>query len=232
VRLPETEQAAFLNRVTGRDLEAARIIWDFHQLRHTPIPADVIVALGTNDLRVAEFAAELYHAGFGQTLLCTGGIAHQGDLLATPWDRSEAEMYAEVAIECGVPRDAILLETQATNTSENLRFSRAILERIQPKNIVLAVKPFMQRRTWATMAVVWPEMPATVASPDMNLDEYFTAELTAEKIVNIMMGDLQRIWIYGRRGWSAPQIVPDAVRDAYLSLKAAGYTKHLLAEED
>ena len=92
------------------------------------------------------------------------------------------------------------------NTAENIRYTRQLLHErsIRPANIVLAVKPFMQRRTWAAMAVEWPEMPATLASPRMTLDEYFTAELTPAKIVNIMMGDLQRVWVYARRGWSAP----------------------------
>ena len=103
-------------------------------------------------------------------LLCTGGIAHQGDLLATPWPCSEAEMYAAVAVERGVPRDRILLETTATNTAENVpSFSRKLLEAdgMCPRNIVVAVKPFMQRRTWATLAVEWPEIPATYkASPE------------------------------------------------------------------
>jgi uncharacterized SAM-binding protein YcdF (DUF218 family) len=214
-------------------LGAARVIWNYHQLRHRPIPADLIIALGTNDLRVAEFAADLYHRHFGKILVCTGGIAHQNDLLATPWPSTEAEMYAEVAIQRGVPPDHILLETRATNTAENIRFARELLDGrgVHPNNIVLAVKPFMQRRTWATMAVEWPEMPATLASPEMTLDEYFTQELPPAKIVNIMMGDLQRIWIYGRRGWSAPQRLPQEVMVAYESLKAAGFTKHLIAED-
>ena len=110
-------------------LRCARIIWDYHQLRHRTIPADIIVALGTNDLRVAEFAADLYREGFGSTLVCTGGVAHQNDLLATTWDRTEAEMYADVAVRRGVPRDRILLETRATNTAENIRFARALIER-------------------------------------------------------------------------------------------------------
>jgi DUF218 domain-containing protein len=219
--------------MTGDTLEAARLIWDFHQLRHTPIRADVIIALGTNDLRVAEFAAGLYHRGYGKTLVCTGAIAHAGDLLATPWPRTEAEMYAEAAERKGVPRDRILLETHATNTAENIRLTRKLLEAhgIHPSNLVLAVKPFMQRRTWATMAVEWPEMPATLASPEMTLDEYFTEELTSEKIVNIMLGDLQRIWVYGRRGWSAPQRIPDDVLAAFSYLKNAGFDKHLIPEE-
>jgi uncharacterized SAM-binding protein YcdF (DUF218 family) len=221
-------------QVTEAHLSSARIIWQYHQLSHQPIPADAIVALGTHDLRVAEFAAGLYHAGFGKWLLCTGSIAHQGDLLATPWDRTEAEMFAEVARNRNVPSDRILLEKRAANTAENIRFSRALLEQLPspPRNVILAVKPFMQRRTWATMAVEWPEMPATVASPTMTLDEYFTCELSPEKIIHIMMGDLQRIWVYARRGWSAPQRVPDEVVAAYLQLKLAGYTQHLLQEDE
>jgi len=214
-------------------LRLARVIWDFHQLHQEPVPADVIIALGTNDLRVAEFAADLYHRGFGSTLVCTGGVAHQGDLLATPWPKTEAEMYADVVQRRGVPPERIVLEKRATNTAENIRFARDLLvERaIYPRNIVIAVKPFMQRRVWATLAVEWPAMRATLASPNMTLDEYFTDELPAEKIINIMLGDLQRIWIYGRRGWSAPQTIPAEVREAYQGLIALGFTRHLIPED-
>jgi hypothetical protein len=31
----------------------ARVIWDYHQLYQAPVPADVIIALGTKDLPVA-----------------------------------------------------------------------------------------------------------------------------------------------------------------------------------
>ena len=220
-------------QVNESHLSSARIIWQYHQLDHRPIRADAIIALGTNDLRVAEFAAGLYLEGFGKWLVCTGAIAHQGDLLATPWDRTEAEMYAEVAENRGVPRDRILLEKQASNTAENIRFSRELLGKqpVRPGNVILAVKPFMQRRTWATMAVEWPEMPATVASPSMTLEEYFTSALSPEKIIHIMMGDLQRIWIYARRGWSAPQRMPEEVVAAYMHLKQGGFTAHLLPED-
>ncbi len=214
-------------------LRLARIIWDYHWVPQEAAPADVIIALGTNDLRVAEFAADLFLQGYGAILVCTGGVAHQGDLLETSWEKTEAEMYADVAIGRGVPRDRILLETRATNTAENLRFARDLLREheIRPKNILLAVKPFMRRRVWATLPIEWPEMPATLGSPKMTLDEYFTPELGPEKIINIMMGDLQRLWVYARKGWSAPQSLPAEVRDAYLRLAALGFTRHLIAEE-
>ncbi|HXI38865.1 MAG TPA: YdcF family protein [Bryobacteraceae bacterium] len=214
-------------------LRLARIIWDYHCLPQEAVAADIIIALGTNDLRVAEFAAELFLQGYGATLVCTGGVAHQGDLLETSWEKTEAEMYADVAIGGGVARDKILLETRATNTAENIRFARDLLRQheIRPRSVLLAVKPFMRRRVWATLAVEWPEMRATLASPRMTLDEYFTRELAPEKIINIMMGDLQRIWVYARKGWSAPQPLPVEVREAYLKLAALGFTKHLIAEE-
>ena len=214
-------------------LRMARIIWDYYWVQQEAVPADVIIALGTNDLRVAEFAAALFLRGYGATLVCTGGVAHQGDLLETSWEKTEAEMYADVAISRGVPRERILLETRATNTAENIRFARDLLSRreIRPRNIVLAVKPFMRRRVWATLPIEWPEIKATVASPQMTLDQYFTDELGPEKIINIMMGDLQRLWVYARKGWSAPQPLPAEVREAYLRLAALGFTKHLIAEE-
>lgn len=211
-------------------LRCARVIWTYHQLNQKPVPGDVIIALGTNDLRVADFAADLYLRGFGSILLCTGGIAHSDDLLATAWEKTEAEMYADVAVQRGVPRDRILLEKSATNTSENLRFSRQLLAEhgVHPGRIIIVVKPFMQRRAWATYEVVWPEVAATVASPAMTLDEYFTNELTPEKIINIMMGDLQRVWVYAERGWSTPQPLPADVQKAYDTLESKGFTKHLL----
>jgi uncharacterized SAM-binding protein YcdF (DUF218 family) len=218
--------------MTEEALRLARIVWAYHRLDHTPIPADVIVALGTNDLRIADFAADLYQRGYGRKVVCTGGIAHVSDLLATRWDVSEAGMYAAVLRRRGVRKEDILLETRASNTSENFSFTRELLRQagIQPKNILIAVKPFMQRRAWATMAVEWPEMPATVASPELALDEYFTSELTPDRIVNIMVGDLQRLWVYARMGYSAPQRLPDEVKRAYEGLVALGYTEHLIPE--
>jgi DUF218 domain len=137
-------------------LRLARIIWDYHWVQQEAAAADVIIALGTNDLRVAEFAADLFLRGYGATLVSTGGVAHQGDLLETSWEKTEAEMYADVAIGRGVPRERILLETQATNTAENIRFARDLLSRlgIRPRNIVLAVKPFMRRRVWDSRRVL------------------------------------------------------------------------------
>ncbi len=219
--------------VDEETLRLARVIWDYHQLRQELRPADVMIVLGTNDLRVAEFAAGLYRGGYAPVLVCTGGVAHEEDLLATSWAKTEAEMFADVIGRSGVPADAILVEPRATNTAENLRFTRELLRErgIAPRNVLIAVKPFMQRRVHATMAVEWSGMQATLASPSLSLEEYFTAELPAEKVIHILVGDLQRIWAYARRGWSAPQPLPAEVKAAYHELIARGFTQHLIPEE-
>lgn len=207
-------------------------MWDFHHLHHEPQPADVIIALGSHDLRVAAAAADFYHRGYGQRLICTGAIAHQGDMLETPWNCTEAEKYAEVAVARGVPESAILLEPRATNTAENIRFSRAILESSPApvRRVLLVMKPFMQRRAFATHAVEWPEMPVTVGSPALSFEQYCTGEFTPERVTHIMAGDLQRIWIYGRKGYSAPQRIPPHVMNAWERLVEQGFDKHLSRE--
>lgn len=216
-----------------RTLDLARIIWDYHQLPQEPHRADAIIALGTNDLRVAVFAASLYRRGLAPLMVCSGGIAHQGDLLATGWTRPEAEIFADAAIEQGVPAESILLEPRALNTAENIRFTRALLadRGMRPTSLLFVCKPFMQRRVRATLAVEWPEMSASVVSQSMALEEYFTPELPPEKMIPILIGDLQRLWVYARKGWSAPQELPAAVLEAYRELVRHGFTQHLLPGE-
>ena len=130
----------------------------------------------------------------------------------------------------GVPRDHILLEDRATNTGENVAFSRALLaERgIHPRRVIAVQKPYMERRTFATFRRVWPEVEVLVTSPQIPFADYATAEITKEKVIHIMVGDLQRILIYGKNGFQIPQDVPPEVLEAYQELIARGFTGHLI----
>jgi hypothetical protein len=89
----------------------------------------------------------------------------------------------------------------------------------------------MQRRVWAALPLKWPGMAATLSSPPLTLDDYFTPELPPEKVVNIMIGDVQRLWVYPRRDWSVPQPVPPEVKAAFDRLVALGFTRHLISDE-
>jgi uncharacterized SAM-binding protein YcdF (DUF218 family) len=189
--------------------------------------ADAIVALGSHDLRVAERAAELYRDGWAPILVCSGRL---GGLTLGVWDRPEAELFATVAAEQGVPRERILVEDRATNTGENVAFSRTLLARegVVPSRVIAVQKPYMERRTWATFGKVWPEVDVRVTSPQLDFDAYPTDGISREDVIHIMVGDLQRILLYGRKGYQLPQDVPEDVMEAYHGLVGRGYTRRLV----
>lgn len=44
------------------------------------------------------------------------------------FEGSEAEHFAQIAADLGVPESKILVEPQSTNTGENIQFTQALLE--------------------------------------------------------------------------------------------------------
>src|SRR5690349_16917507 len=127
----------------------ARTIWDYHHVGHSLKEADCILVLGSHDLRVAERGARLLLEGWAPWLVLSGGL---GRLTEGLWARSEAEQFAETALNMGVPKEKILIENRSTNTSENIRFSRELLraQQLEPQTIIAVQKPYMERRTLAT----------------------------------------------------------------------------------
>ena len=208
----------------------ARRLWDYHHVGHALCKADCIIALGSHDTRVAERAAEVALAGWAPLLVCSG---HLGSLTSGIWTRSEADVFADVAAGLGVPRERILTESRSTNTGENVDFTRRLLaERGLVPQVAIAVqKPYMERRTLATFRARWPELEVRVTSPQLDFDAYTASGISRDDVVQIMVGDLQRLIVYGRKGWSAPQQIPAEVMAAYEGLVAAGYTKRLVPEE-
>ena len=79
--------------------------------------------------------------------------------------------------------------------------------------------------------MTWPEIPASTASWPGTFDDYCNDMLPPAKITNIMMGDLQRIWVYAARGFSAPQQIPDDVKKAFHRLVELGFTRHLISQD-
>jgi uncharacterized SAM-binding protein YcdF (DUF218 family) len=209
--------------------EDARALWDYHHVHHSVEPAEVIVVLCSHDTRVAERGAELHLQGLAPLIVFSGNV---GALTRGLWDRPEAEVFAEVARKRGVSGDRILIEPRATNTGENVVFTRRLLEErgSLPRTALAVQKPYMERRTLATFASRWPDLDVRVTSPQIDFDDYPTAQITREDVLHIMVGDFQRLLVYAERGWQTRQEVPDEVRRAWERLVAAGYTRHLIAE--
>jgi uncharacterized SAM-binding protein YcdF (DUF218 family) len=206
-------------------------IWNYHHMNHELANADVIVVLCSHDMIVAERGAELFLEGWAPLLVFSGGL---GAITRNLWKDPEANRFARIAMRMGVPEDKILVENRSTNTGENVQFTRDLLAArgLDPSSFILVQKPYMERRTFATFNKVWPGKSVRVTSPQLSLDEYLARyshnSLSADDVISIMVGDLQRIREYPSRGFQIPQHIPTDVWQAYEDLVKAGYDRHLL----
>lgn len=207
----------------------ATLVYDYLRMVGTPFkPADAIFVLCSLDVRVAERGAQLFLSGYGQHLIFSGGV---GKLTAGRFTKPEAEVFADIASQMGVPRDKIVVESRSTNTGENVRFTYDLLrdKGLQPRSLILVQKPYMLRRTYATFKKQWPDAQTefTVTSPLMDFASYPDEDNPKDLVINVMVGDLVRIRDYPARGFQIAQDIPDEVWEANLRLIAAGYDGHL-----
>ncbi|XP_060913082.1 uncharacterized protein SCO4629-like [Labrus mixtus] len=207
--------------------EWARILWDYLCLDQRLEKSDVIIGLGCHDLRVAESSAALFLEGWAPLLLFTGNVGKQ---TAGVWTRPEAEVFLDVALRMGVPRMNILLETEATNTGENIRFSHRVLKErnIPVSNVILVQQPFMERRVYATFMRQWPSqgelINAIVTSPQLSILDYPHPTVgTASDLICYMLGVVERIRDYPSKGFQVEQQLSSSVLSAYNWFLRAGY---------
>lgn len=210
------------------DRADAVVVWEYHQMGHGVAAASVAVGLGSHDLQVAGVAAELYLAGVVPRLLFTGS---NSPTTRVSMPRGEAVHYREYAVELGVPESVVLVEPKATNTGENITFARALLaaEGVEVTSVVLVSKPYEERRAYATARKLWPEVEITCASSPMTFDDYVTSIGDEKKVVDMLVGALQRLMVYPDQGFLIAQAVPDEVYAAFRRLCEAGFTSRLIA---
>lgn len=206
-----------------------QIVWDYHHMHHELKKADAVLVLCSNDTRVAEYAAGLYLQGLAPWLIFSGSFG-AGTIGIFP--KPEAELFADIALNLGVPENAVLVENEAANTGENVSFTKALLEekQIEVNTFILVQKPFMERRTFATFKKIWPEKDFIVTSPPIQWRDYPDTNLSEDHVINAMVGDLQRIRLYPDKGFQIYQEIPEEVWNAYQNLVAAGFDKRLVSE--
>lgn len=215
------------DEVLARDLQDARTIWDYHLMHHQLESVDVGIGLGSHDLGVATFAAKLYHEQLFPRIVFTGASSRT---TAARFPRGEAVHYRDHAIDLGVPSSAIKVETNATNTGQNMSLTRDLLAAadIPVRTVLLISKPYMERRAFATCKKVWPEVRAICASEPIGFDDYLASIGDTKLVVDMLVGDLQRVIEYPALGFAVEQDIPDDVETAYHRLVSTGYTSRLM----
>jgi uncharacterized SAM-binding protein YcdF (DUF218 family) len=218
--------------MTPEVIAAAKILWDYHRLDMPYGSADLILGLGSFDPVVAEHAADLFLEGRARLLMFTGGLVDRQDSLKPPWPAAEAQIFRDIALARGVPDEAILTERHSENTGENFRFSRALLREraIAVETMIVVTKPYVERRARATARQELGSIGFAVTSAPSSFEEYCFERFEPARIINLMVGCLQRIAVYPALGFQASEAIPDQVWSAYDRLIAAGCTQHLLPE--
>lgn len=211
---------------TQSHLDDAICVWDYHQMHQDLRPCEVAIGLGSHDPGVAEYAAELYHQGLFPLLVFSGATSRT---TRARFPRGEAIHYRERALALGVPAEAIEVETEAGNTGENITLSRELLRGLgmMPQTVLLISKPYMERRAYATTRMVWPEVNPICASEPLEFDAYLESIGDPRLVLDMIVGDLQRVIDYPKKGFAIDQDVPAPVLEAYRRLIEAGYTSRL-----
>lgn len=191
-------------------------LWGYMQLKHELKPADCLFVMCSNDVRVAEHAANLYHQKLAPLIVFSGGEGRFTDGL---FEKSEAETFAEIAKMSGVPSEAILLETESTNSGENVRFTEQRLKKEGKhcSSFILVQKPFMERRAIATFEKQWqsPYSQIQVSSTAHPFFEYINEDMPLMMVLEALMEDFSRVKSYPEKGFQTEQNIPPQVESSY-----------------
>jgi len=112
-------------------------------------PADVILVLGSAvwpheqpspSLRArTERAIELYQQGYAPQLLLSGGLGR--------YPPEEAEVMRRLAVEAGIPQEALILDMEAHSTWESMEKARDIMEQEGWQTAIIVSDPFHIERS-------------------------------------------------------------------------------------
>ena len=213
--------------------KALELIWDYMHLHHKLKKADAIFVLGSHDIRIGEYAAKLWLDGWAPYLVCSGSgtVSANNPSWKDFTGSTEAEVFADIAKKVGVPGSAILVENESQNTGQNYEFTNQLLQErgIDLKTVIAVQKPYMERRTYATGKIWWPDKEIIVTSPPLSLKEYPNETVNInEHWIHAMVGDLQRIKEYPAKGFQIKQELPDEIWIAYEYLVEQGYKNCLI----
>ena len=202
--------------------EAARVLWEFHCVYDDLEHADVIIGLGSYDIRVAIHCAKLFHDGLADCIIFSGS---SGNWTRDMFPMGEATAFKEQAEADGVPDSAIKLESRATNIGENIRFSADMAPKA--RRAIFVTKPQTHLRCKATIQKQWFDVKSMVTAPATPFETQPLPHHNERALICEMVGDFDRLAAYAQRGYQADVDVPNNVRAAFDDLVDAGFVDHL-----
>ncbi|MCH2207996.1 MAG: YdcF family protein [Lentisphaerales bacterium] len=181
-----------------------------------PSKVDLIIGFGHFDSRIAKTCADLYKQGYADKILFTGGIgAGTADI-----DKPEAEYFRKVAqaYAAEIPDAAFIIESESTNTGENISFSQKTLLDLDDsfhfdagiQTAILVASPYRQMRVLKSMEHLCPKVKAYNFPPESDFEaEKSLFHSKSQDLKELLDGELQRLIEYPQLGYfSAVEIPP------------------------
>jgi uncharacterized SAM-binding protein YcdF (DUF218 family) len=191
-----------------------------------PATADAVIVLGSKYTDVPRFAGTLCARHRYPVVVFSGKRGRNTAALPS----TEAELFERIARPLLPDATRVLLEKEATNTGENVRYSLRLLaeEGIACRRLLSIQNATMTRRAVATFAKEAPDLAVVCLSPDRPYDDYLASPAEARSFLDDLVGNLQRILVYPDWGLQAEQAVPEAVLSAYRLLLSRGFDRQLV----
>ncbi len=122
-------------------------LYEYLSEQDEPEKVDLIFVFGAKQTFRIEKAVDLYKNGYASKILVSGRSPSYENEISV----SEAEVFAQFAIEHGVPNDGIIIEKESITVPDNVKRSLNLLEKgnIPHNSIILVNSTFSQRRGWA-----------------------------------------------------------------------------------
>ncbi len=156
--------------LSPEDIEVCNAAYDYLAEEDVPEESDLIFVFGAKTPLRIEKAVELYQQGLAEKILVSGRGPSYGDTQVP----TEAETYTRIAMEKGVPVDAIITEDQSITIPDNVRSSLNLLDKngVSYSSIILVNSPYTQRRGWAHFKKYLPDSVRLVRVNSGTGDQY------------------------------------------------------------
>ncbi len=148
-----------------------------------------------------QYAVELYEKGYAKNIIFSSGYVYVFE---------EPLVMKALALSLGVPEDIIILDAQASNTYENIKFSKRILDNNHWSSIILISSPYHMLR--ASMVfnkiardtqVVYAPVPNSLfyAHPEKDVNGKRVWKRISLQQINAILREYVGIVYYWLKGW-------------------------------
>lgn len=208
-----------------KELDLIKILWDYMNIKQELKKSDCIIVLGCKNTSLANIAVDLFNKKYADKIIFCGGY---GKITKEIWNETEAEKFAKIAINKGVPSEAIYIENKSTNTGDNFRFAKNLIQdkKLDIKTCIIVCNPYDVKRNYATFKKILPEYDGIFVTTGISCEEYYNTH--SKEWIDVLVGDIQRMKIYPEYGWQVKVDIPIKVWEAYQELVKRGYDKYII----